>query len=125
MTTKTRNVIIAVILTILAIFSLGWCLGHKKAKDAYNATINALTGEVTRTTIELNNAKLYVASVEQEIETIKQAKDAGDVTNKELRALNIKQLNEISRFKMQIDTLLTDVSSNGKIVVIHDTIKSG
>ena len=88
-------------------------------------TVDALNKEVTRTTVELNNTKLYVTSIEQELETVKQAKDAGDVTNKELRALNIKQLNEISRIKAQIDTLIPNIPNNGKIIIVHDTIKSG
>jgi hypothetical protein len=62
-----------------------------------------------------------VAQKEQEIGTLKQAKKEGDITNAELRKLHIKDLSEISRIKLQIDTLLT-INHSGTVVVIHDTI---
>ena len=122
MSVKTRNLIIGVILAIIALFFAGYLLGHKKAKDASNAIENALSKEIDRYVVELNNNKLYVSSVEQELETIKQAKAGGDISNKELRKLNLSQANEISRLKLSIDTLLSVVTNNGEIIVTYDTL---
>lgn len=124
LTVKTRNIIIGVFLAIIALFLTGYIWGHKRGVISSKPIVEALSKEIERITVKLNNQTLYVTSVEQEIATIKQAKDAGDITNKELRVLNIKQLNEISRLKLSIDTLVNDISSNGQIVnIVYDTIK--
>lgn len=124
LTTKARNIIIGVFLAISALFIAGYITGHKRGVSASTPQIQALEEELSRITVRLNSQTLYVTSVEQEIATLKQAKEAGDVTAKELRTLNIKQLNEISRLKLQIDTLLPNVDSDAQIVnIIYDTVK--
>ena len=124
MTTKVRNVILAVVLLILGIFAFGWVLGHKSGKSSLEPTVSALSKDVDRYVIELGNNKLYVSSVEQELESIRQAKANGEITNTELRKLNLSQANEISRLKLSIDTLLNVVSNNGQIIVTYDTVAS-
>lgn len=89
-----KYTILGIIAFLVGIFLLGWCLSAKHTKSVLNPTINALNAELTRTVVKLNNVNLYVTSVEQELETIKQAKANGDVTNKELRKLNLSQANE-------------------------------
>jgi len=117
-TTKTKYVILVIIFIVGALFLSGYLLGRKHGKDVLNATVNALTTEIERQTVVINNQKLYVTSIEQELKTLSEAKDEGDVTNKELRTLNIKQLNEISRLKVRIDTLMNDISHTGHIINI-------
>jgi hypothetical protein len=121
-TIKTRTWIIVAICLIVGLFVAGYIIGHRKAVLASNATISALSKEITRTTIELNNTKLYVTSVEQEIETLRQAKTDGDLTAKELRKLNLKLVNENTRLQLVVDTLFEDVFFGGQIIEVHDTV---
>jgi hypothetical protein len=116
---KTKYLIGIIFTVILTSFLFGWVYGHKKGVKASEPILSALKGELSRTVIELNNAKLYVTSVEQEIKTLKEAKKAGDLTNKELKALNLKQVNEISRLTFKIDTLLEDVPHTGRVDTIY------
>jgi hypothetical protein len=111
----TKYIIITIFIVILTLLGTGYIIGHRKGVNASKPTINALTTEIQRQTIVINNQKIYVASVEQGIESLKQAKDNGDVTNKELRALNIKMVNENTRLMLQIDTLLKGFSDSIKI----------
>jgi hypothetical protein len=119
-----KYTVLIVIGLILALFASGYILGRKHCKSTLQPTIDALQTEITRITVKLNNNILYVTSVEQELATVKEAKDKGDLTNKELHALNIKQVNELTRLRLQMDTLLSDVSHNG-VIVVHDTIGGG
>lgn len=105
-TIKTKIITIVVLLTVIALFVSGYITGHKKGVSASNATLHALTGEITRYQIELNNQKYYVSSIEQEIKSLSQAKADGDVANAELRKITIRQVQEISFLKMKVDTLL-------------------
>jgi hypothetical protein len=120
MTVKTRNVIIGICVAIIALFLSGYLIGHRKGVNALQPTVHLLNTEISRITVELNNTKLYVTSIEQEITTLRQAKTDGDVTAKELRVLNLKQVNEISRLKLKIDTLIS-VENNANVVFVHDS----
>jgi hypothetical protein len=119
---KTKYWIIITICLICGLFVSGYVIGHKRAIVASNATINALSEELTRTVITLNNTKLYVTSVEQEIKTLREAKQAGDLTNTELRKLNLKLVNENTRLQLVVDTLFEDVFFGGEVIEIHDTV---
>jgi hypothetical protein len=114
---QVKYIILIAFLTILAILFIGYRIGRHTGESAYNANLHALNGEITRLTVELGDKTLYVAKVEQELLTAKEAKKAGDITNKELRALNLKQVNEISRLNLKIDTLLSGVSHTGDIII--------
>lgn len=122
LTTKTRNIIIGVFIAILALLITGYIIGHKIAVNAANASKQALNKEITRLTTVISDKTVYITQIEQDLKTIRQAKSDGDVTNEELRKLNIKTLNELTRAKITIDTLLANVGHNGGIVVVHDTI---
>jgi hypothetical protein len=119
---RTRNVIIGVCVAVVALFFAGYLIGHRKGINALQPTVHALNTEIERVTVELNNTKLYVTSIEQEITTLRQAKADGDLTAKELRKLNLSQVNELTRLTFIIDTLLNDVDNGGTVVVIHDTV---
>jgi hypothetical protein len=121
---STKYAIIGVLVLILGLFFSGLYIGHKRGVDASTPTIIALQQEIQRTTIELNNSKLYVSSVEQEVETLKKAKADGDLTIKELRKLNLSQVNELTRLVLVIDTLFNNIDNDGQVVhVVYDTVK--
>ena len=61
---------------------------------------------------------MYIASVEQEIMTLREAKRNGDVEREELRKLNIKHLNEITRLKLRIDTVFINVPHTGTVIEV-------
>lgn len=122
MTIKTKYIIIGVLMAFLTIFFFGWRIGHKRADNASQTIQNALHDEIRRYVIEIDKKILYIAEKDQEIKTLRQAKHAGDLTNEELRKLNVKYVHELTRLKLVIDTLLLDFPHNGQVVIIHDTV---
>jgi hypothetical protein len=117
-TISLKYVILAIIIVLGVVFTWGYVSGHKKGVNANNSGIIALNGEVTRLTAELNDKTIYISSVEQEVTTLREAKKEGDISNKELKVLNLKQANEISRLTLKIDTILSGVSHTGHIIPI-------
>jgi hypothetical protein len=121
---STKYAIIGVLILLLGIFFSGLYIGHKRGVNASTPTITALQQEIQHQIVIINNQKLYVSSIEQEIETLKKAKADGDVTNAELKKLNLYHVSELTRLTLMIDTLLNNVDNNGQVVkVIYDTIK--
>jgi hypothetical protein len=118
---KTKWIVGAVIIAILALFITGYVLGHKKADRASQAAKQALNKEISRLTVEINDQTVYITSIEQELKTERQARKDSDISREELRKLNLKQANEITRLKLRVDTLLEDVEHNGQIIHI-DTV---
>lgn len=112
---KTRNIIIGIIAVIVVIFLVGYISGHRGKDRATEALKRGLVDTISFYQTEIGGINIYVAEKEQEIKTLRQAKHDGDVTNQELRKLNLKQVNEISRLHIRIDTLLTDISYTGRI----------
>ena len=121
---KTKYWLIGILILILGIFFSGWHLGRAKANNAHKAIENALSEEIRRYVVEINHQKLYITEKEQEVETLRQAKKDGEITNEELRKLNIRYVNELTRLKLVIDTMLANVPHDGQIVVIHDTLNN-
>jgi hypothetical protein len=113
-TLKTKIIVGAILLAIAALFFGGWYFGHKRAQSVANANIAALNKEIVKYQIDLNNQKFYVTSVEQEIKSLSQSKADGDVANAELRKINIKKVQEISRLNLQLDTLI-NIPHTGKV----------
>jgi hypothetical protein len=122
---KVKFLIGGIIIAVALIFFYGWHLGRKKGDSATEALKNTLNKEIARLTISLDDKTTYVAKVEQELKTEKQARKDGDISRKELRALNLKQTDEISRLKLRIDTLLEDVAHNGQIVHVDTVLING
>jgi len=122
-TIKTRYIFLAVLLGISTLLFIGYRYGHKRGENVLQASVDAQTNAIHRYEIELNRIKTYVTEKEQEIMTLRQAKDAELIRNEELRKLNIKYVNELTRLKIAIDTLMSNVSHNGQVVIVHDTIK--
>lgn len=120
-TIKTRTWVIALLIAIAGIFFLGWCLGHKKADRALNALISSQNTTINRYVVKIGGDSVYIAEKEQEILTKKQAIKNGELEREELRKLNLKQANELTRLKLRIDTLLDNVTHNGQIIEIFDS----
>jgi hypothetical protein len=121
-TIKTRYIIIAIIIATLALFVTGYVIGHRRADRASQVQIGALAGQITRQSLTIDDQKVYIAEKEQEILTLKQAKEEGLVTNEALRKLHIKTLNELTKTNLTLKIVRDSVKHNGKIVTIHDTI---
>lgn len=122
MTVKTKVLLLMIFIVFTGFFISGYTLGKKKGDRASEATINSLTTIISSYFTIVNDNKTYISRVEQEIKTLREAKKDADVRNEELRKLNIKHLNELTRAKLRIDTLLDDINHNGQIVVIKDTV---
>jgi len=115
---KFKYIILAVFLLIGLIFYLGWHFGTSKQRSLQTISENAYKKELKRLTITLDNKTAFLTTTEQVLETERQARKAGDIERKELKALNIKQANEINRLKLRVDTLIEDVNHNGQIIDI-------
>ena len=118
----TRYLILALIIVLSGLFFYGWHLGHKKAESALNPLITSQNEEIRRYMAEIDDKTTYIASREQKILSQRQAIRDGEITREELRKLNLRQANEISKLKFRIDTLLDDVANSGGVIIIHDTI---
>jgi len=118
---KTRNIIIAIILALIGIFIFGYISGKKKGDRASQAVISSLNSTLLTYSTTLNKTKVTVSQQEQLILTQREAIKKDSLTREELRKLNLSQVNEISRLKFRIDTLIQDISHNGQVVHL-DTV---
>jgi len=119
---KTRYLILGLILALLSLFLLGWGLGSSKQKKSLSGLVNGLKYEITRSKIEIDKKTIYLAKTQQELTTERELRKADIVDKETLRKLNLKQTNELTKAKLRIDTLLTQVSHSGQIITIHDTV---
>jgi hypothetical protein len=117
-TIPNKYLILAIGLLILGIFFGGWYIGATKDKNALNTTIEAQKKEIQRMSVEINDTEYQVTKVEQELMTEKELRKQDIFEKKELKALGLKQANEISRLKLRIDTLLEDITHDGQIITI-------
>ena len=120
-TIKTRYLIAIILVVIGALFFTGYTLGHKNGDRASNALKTTLNDTINHYSVILNGEQEFISQKEQEITTLKEARKQGDITNAELRKLHIKDVSEISRIKLRVDTLLHDISSNGQVIQILDS----
>lgn len=117
----TKYLILAIFLAICATFIGGLYLGHKKTKDALNR-LETAQNTISHYKTKIGQDSVFIVQTKQVLASEREAKKALELTNKDLRKLNIKQANEITSLKLRVDTLLEDVNHDGTIVVIHDTI---
>jgi hypothetical protein len=118
-TIKTKYWVIGILVLLLGVFFLGRYQGRKKA-DRLHATIeNALSDKINSYVVEINDVKTYVSTKEQEISTLRQALQRAELSREEIRKLHLKDLQEMTRLKFTIDTLLTHVSNNGTVVIVN------
>jgi hypothetical protein len=124
-TVKNKYLFLAILIALAGIFALGWYSGHKRANNASEALILALQDSVSSYQYRLGDLTKTAFEQAQIITTQKEALKNGDLERKELRALNLKLVNEINELNLQVDTLLENVSHNGTIIVIQqETIDS-
>jgi hypothetical protein len=117
------KVLIPLVLSItVGIFILGWVFGAKKNNTAHVGAQNALNQEILRQSVVINEQKTYITSIEQENMTQKDAIKRGDIEREELRKLNLKTVNELTKAKLTINILLDSVANNGTVIIIKDTI---
>lgn len=107
-----------VLLLILGIFFLGWYLGLSKERSSRRDMQSAYENEIERYRIRLGAETLYVAKVQQQLATEKELRIKSEVEKGELSKLGIRQLNELNRLKIRIDTLLEHISHTGQVIVI-------
>jgi hypothetical protein len=119
---KLKTAIIALILTATVVYLGGYYNGHKKADRASEASIHALDSIISHQVVTIDDQVTYIAKKEQEVLTQREAIKRGEIEREELRKLNLKQANELTRLNLRIDTLLEDVSHNGQVVTVHDTV---
>lgn len=89
------------------VFLFGYVVAQRKGDVRYNRAILGHKEEIRRYTVMLDSQDVVVAEKDQEILSQREAIKRGDIEREELRKLNIKRVNEITRLKLRIDTLLT------------------
>jgi len=118
---KIKYVIPVVILLISAILYSGYLLGSRKIDRALQATIDAQNDQIQKYITRIGDDSVFIAQKDTEILSQREAIKRGDIERKELRALNLKQVSEINRLNLRVDTLLEDISHTGHIIRI-DTV---
>lgn len=122
---KNRHLLLVILIVLAGIFFLGRYTGHKKAESASETIILALNDTLSSYKYKVGDLTKTAFEQAQVITTQKEAIKNGDIERKELRALNLKYVNEINKLSLQVDTLLENVSHNGTIIVIQqETIDS-
>ncbi len=116
---KTKHVIIVFSLLIIIIFSGGWYLGRINGKNASKPDINALKGQITSMTLLLNEKTIYLSVAEQELASQKELVRQKEIEKKLLSKTNIKKVNEVTKLKLQVDTLLANVEYNKKLIKVQ------
>lgn len=122
MKVKTKYIILAILIGIFGVYVLGRYSGRKKAESVLNPLILSQEDRIISYVLEIGDKTTYIAQKETEILSQREAIKRSDIERKELSALNLKQVNEISRLKLRVDTLLEDVNNSGGVITIHDTI---
>lgn len=125
MTLKLKTLAILIIIGVAALFFTGYVIGHKKADRASQTTISTFKDVISKYETEIRDIKMYVTAREQEVKSQKDAIKAGELLREELRKLNLKQANEITRLGLRIDTLLVDIEHNGQVVHVDTVIIEG
>jgi hypothetical protein len=115
---KTKYLLSGIFLAICGLLVIGYIIGHERGVNASQPLISSLNSQISTYSMMLDGEKKFVTQKEQEILTLKQAIKNGDISKEELRKLHLKDLSEISRLELQVDTLLTNISHNGQIITI-------
>ena len=121
-TVKSKYIILVILLVLFGAITLGWYIGSKRSDLANANEINRLSTEIHTYQVMIGDQKTFIAQKEQEIKSQREAIKDGDIKREELRKLNLKQVNEITRLKLRVDTLLQDVHNSGGVITIHDTV---
>jgi hypothetical protein len=121
-TLSTKYWILGALLAIVGIFALGWYIGRVKGDRASQALLAVKNDSILILKVKIHGIEQTAYQMTQVVTTQKEAIRKGDLEKAELKALHLKNLAEISRLSLKIDTLLSNVSNNAQIIVVHDTI---
>ena len=91
----------------LTTFFFGYKVAQQKGEVRYNRAEIGQKEEIKRYSVIIDSVELSVVEKEQEIMSQREAIRNSQIEKEELKKLNIKRLNEITRLKLRIDTLLT------------------
>ena len=116
---KNKYLIVGLFIALCGLFIFGLYIGRRKANNASTSLITALTGKITTYEYKLDSLTKYASERDQIIVEQKQAIESGLIQNKELKALGIKRLSEVTFLKAQIQVLLDSVAHSGDIVIVH------
>lgn len=119
---STKYLFLGILVVFLATFAIGWYISRQKADRASTTLIQALTGKLKIYEYKYDSVVKYAAERDQLIITQKQAIESGLIKQKELKALNIKKVSEVTSLKAQIRILADSVKHTGEVIVIHDTV---
>lgn len=119
----TKYIIIALFALFLTSGVVGYIWGHRNGDNSAQATVDKQKGKIREDSIIIANKTVFITQYSQEIQNLNWAKHNLEITNEELRKLNIAQLNELTQANATINILKEQVTHNGQVVTIHDTIK--
>lgn len=119
---KTRYFILGVFIVFLGLFLCGWYLGIKKANASLISMENIHHKEIKRYISKIGDDSVKIFQIEQEVLTLREAIKQDKLEKETLKKLNLKQVSEISKLKLRIDTLLEKITHSGSIIVVYDTI---
>ena len=102
----------------MALLSVGRYIGRVRSDRASNSVINVLNGKLKIYEYKIDSLTKVAYEKEQLIITQKQAIETGLIKQKELKALNIKKVNEVTMLKARVKLLLDSIKPDHPIVVI-------
>ena len=114
---KTKHLILIAFGLICLLFLFGYSVGRKNKDSALNQAELNHSKELLRYNIKLDSITLIVVEKEQEILTQREAIKQGFITKEEMKKLDIKRVNEITKLKARIDTLL-HIKPDAKVVYV-------
>jgi hypothetical protein len=118
---------LAVGLIILALFASSWLGGLKprQDRDRLNQEVISLQDTIEHRDVTIKGYRLSLARKDAVILTQREAIAAGLIEREELRKLNIKHLNSVTRLEARVDRLLDSIQHNGEIIYVTDTLYVG
>ena len=120
---KTKHLILIAFGLICLLFLFGYSVGRKNKDSALNQAELNHSKELLRYNIKLDSITLIVVEKEQEILTQREAIKQGFITKEEMKKLDIKRVNEITKLRARIDALINIQIPSDTEVVFIDTCK--
>ncbi len=118
-TVKNKWLFLALLIAFAGIFLLGRYLGKVKGEKQSVALVNNLNGIIKNYTYQLDSIRKYASEKDQIILTKDQALATNLLEKKELRALHLRTVNEVTQLKAQISILQDSLSHTGTIILVE------
>jgi len=120
---SNKILFLAILIVFLATLGVGWYVGQKRANNAITPIVNALTGKIKVYQYKIDSLTKIAYEKEQLIITQKQALETGLIKQKELKALNLKKVNEVTMLKAQVRLLLDSIQPDHPVIIVNcDTV---